>query len=120
MSFSMLLCAVFCSFFLCSLRWYHVTVTYLSNSQHGYSTRTLYQNGEAVASDAPGFDLQLSPSNTHLMLGCGPNAANNAVGACLAGGLDEFRLFTRALPASEVSTGYLTNIYSTGNLEVYY
>lgn len=78
--------------------WYHLAVTYNN------SNVVTYVNGSQINSTANTGNFSISPANSRLRIGAMGNTAGNNAG--FNGLIDDFRVYNRALSATEVSTLY--------------
>ncbi len=92
----------------------HIVLTYDGN------VAKVYGNGEYLGSKTLGVDLDIGSSDA--LIGADWDAANSSLGSFWYGAVDEVRLWTKVLPASEMEFRYrnpdkLTKNYSATGLE---
>jgi len=78
-----------------SAQWIHLAATYDG------ATLRLYVNGSLIASRAATGNIVSDPSRP-LILGAGQNDGSSAVQEAVSGRIDDVRLYTRALSATEI------------------
>jgi len=96
-------------------RWVHVAGVSSSISVHGGSSyRAMYMNGANIFQDRPGSDVHILQARITVGAYLGCNSMQ------FGGGIDEVRLYSSALSASEINGGYSGNNWPTTALRAWY